>query len=211
MNPLGYSALRLRLQYEFSFRYGIYVYPVNFKMSVKCYGGIPTVKLIDGRSPLEGLVIFEPDTYVCFDNFTTKAAELVCGELGFPAAEEFTAQSLPMAARANNNQWLSCPEGDRSKRRLMDCSLATRRCYLKQAVRLKCKGPLRSCDDPGQVYHGYWDSSITEFGSRLTLTCTKGYVIYGSATLQCVGLPGWSTYFPVWNASVPSCSRMGML
>ncbi|XP_071490388.1 uncharacterized protein [Diadema antillarum] len=39
----------------------------------------------------------------------------------------------------------------------------------------------------------------------MTLTCGEGFIISGSATLQCVRLPGWSTYFPVWNASVPYC------
>ncbi|XP_072175359.1 uncharacterized protein [Diadema setosum] len=41
----------------------------------------------------------------------------------------------------------------------------------------------------------------------MTLTCDDGFVLDGSATLQCVGLSGWSTYFPVWNASVPSCKN----
>ncbi|XP_072166856.1 LOW QUALITY PROTEIN: uncharacterized protein [Diadema setosum] len=61
------------------------------------------------------------------------------------------------------------------------------------------------CEHPGPVSDGYWDSNITIFGSEITLTCGEGFVINGSATLQCAGLPGWSTFFPVWNASVPSC------
>ncbi|XP_072176424.1 uncharacterized protein [Diadema setosum] len=61
------------------------------------------------------------------------------------------------------------------------------------------------CDHPEIVPNGSWDSDITSFGSKITLTCDEGYTVNGSAILQCVGLPGWSTYFPVWNASVPSC------
>ncbi|XP_072163826.1 uncharacterized protein [Diadema setosum] len=55
------------------------------------------------------------------------------------------------------------------------------------------------------VPNGKWDADTTWFGSVVTLTCEQGYVVNGSATLQCVGLPGRSTYFPAWNASVPSC------
>ncbi|XP_072180801.1 uncharacterized protein [Diadema setosum] len=192
---------------RFSFRYGIYIYPVNFKLSVKCYEGIPPVKLVDGPSPLEGLVVLKPDSHVCYDGFTPKAAELICGELGFPAAEEYSAQALPSTAKRNTFQNLSCPKGN-SYRRLMDCSNVTTECLMKQTVRLKCRGPLGSCDHPGHVTYGHWDSIVTNFGSQLTLTCGKDYVINGSSTLQCVGLPGWSTYIPVWNASVPSCSRV---
>ncbi|XP_071501061.1 uncharacterized protein [Diadema antillarum] len=61
------------------------------------------------------------------------------------------------------------------------------------------------CDHVDDVQNGKWDSNSTWFGSMVTLICEQGYVINGSATLQCVGLPGLSTYFPVWNASVPSC------
>ncbi|XP_072164264.1 uncharacterized protein [Diadema setosum] len=61
------------------------------------------------------------------------------------------------------------------------------------------------CDHPGIVPNGSWDSDITSFGSKITLICDKDYAVNGSATLQCVTQPGWSTYFPVWNASFPSC------
>ncbi|XP_072175615.1 uncharacterized protein [Diadema setosum] len=63
------------------------------------------------------------------------------------------------------------------------------------------------CKHPSPVSDGYWDSNHTSFGSKITLTCGEGFMLLktGSATLQCVGRPGWSTYFPVWNASVPSC------
>ncbi|XP_072180891.1 uncharacterized protein [Diadema setosum] len=192
---------------RFSYTYGIYIYPVKFEMRVKCYEGTPPVKLVDGPSPFEGLVVIEPDSYVCYDGFPEKAAEVICGELGFPAAEEYSAQALPSTVQRNNYQRLSCPGN--SYQRVMDCSPATTRCPLQQIVRLKCRDSLGSCDDPGHVYHGYWNSSITNFGSRLTLTCVEGYVINDNATLQCVVLPGWSNYFPVWKASVPSCLRVG--
>ncbi|XP_071476473.1 uncharacterized protein [Diadema antillarum] len=65
------------------------------------------------------------------------------------------------------------------------------------------------CGHPIHVPDGDWNSNITRFGSIITLTCREGYVINGSATLQCVGRPGWSTYFPVWNDSVPSCQAVG--
>ncbi|XP_072163913.1 uncharacterized protein [Diadema setosum] len=61
------------------------------------------------------------------------------------------------------------------------------------------------CDHVDDVQNGKWDYDITWFGSVATLICDQGYVINGSATLQCVGLPGRSTYFPAWNASAPSC------
>ncbi|XP_072180883.1 uncharacterized protein, partial [Diadema setosum] len=190
----------------FNYGYGIYIYPVNFKMRVECYEGIPSVQLVDGPSPLEGLVVLKPDRYVCYDGFTPKAAELVCGELGFPAAEEYSAQTLPTTANRDSNQRLSCQEGS-SFQSLMDCPLETTKCSSEQTVRLRCQGSQVSCEHPGHVYHGYWDFSITEFGSSLTLTCVDGYIINGSATLQCVGLPGRSTYFPVWNVPVPSCVK----
>ncbi|XP_072180885.1 uncharacterized protein [Diadema setosum] len=191
-----------------SYGYGIYIYPLNFKMRVECYEGMPSVKLVDGPSPLEGLVVFKPDRYVCYNGFTPRAAELVCRELGFPAAEEYSAQALLTSAKKNSIQRLSCQEGS-SFQSLKDCPLETTECFPIQTVRLRCQSSQVICEHLGHVYHGYWDSSVTDFGSRLTLTCVEGYVINGSATLQCVGLPGWSTYFPVWNASVPSCVRDG--
>ncbi|XP_072180881.1 uncharacterized protein [Diadema setosum] len=199
--------ISLTHEIQLSIFYGIYIYPVNFKLSVKCYEGIPSVKMVDGPSPIEGLVVLEPVSYVCYDGFTSKAAEVICGELGFPAAEEYSAQTLPITAKRHSYQRVLCSEGD-SFRRLMDCSNVSTKCLMNQTVRLKCRGPLGSCDHPGHVPYGNWDSSDTNFGSRLTLTCDESYVINGSATLQCVGLPGWSTYFPVWNAPVPSCSRV---
>ncbi|XP_072163301.1 uncharacterized protein [Diadema setosum] len=62
------------------------------------------------------------------------------------------------------------------------------------------------CNKLATVPNGKWDSNITWFGSMVTLICEEGYVINGNATLQCVALPGQSTYFPVWNSSIPSCS-----
>ncbi|XP_072180889.1 uncharacterized protein [Diadema setosum] len=192
---------------KFNFGFGIYIYPVKFMMMAECYEGIPSVKLVDGHSLSEGLVVLEPDSYVCYDGFTNKAAELVCRELGFPAAEEHSAQSLPRTAKGNSYQQLSCPEGN-AFQSVMDCLPTTTKCLLKKVVRLKCQGSSGSCDHPGDVPYGYWDSNVTNFGSRLTLTCDEGYVIYGNATLQCVQLPGWSTYFPVWSASIPPCLRV---
>ncbi|XP_072164259.1 uncharacterized protein [Diadema setosum] len=64
------------------------------------------------------------------------------------------------------------------------------------------------CDHPGIIPNGLWDSNITSFGSKITLTCVKEFVVNGSATIQCVGLPGRSTYFPVWNTSTPSCREV---
>ncbi|XP_072176789.1 uncharacterized protein [Diadema setosum] len=61
------------------------------------------------------------------------------------------------------------------------------------------------CDHPGIVPNGLWDSNITRFGSKITLACGREFVVNGSATMQCMGLPGRSTYFPVWNTSTPSC------
>ncbi|XP_072164265.1 uncharacterized protein [Diadema setosum] len=241
-------------------------------MNVKCYEGTTSVKLADGPSPLEGLLVIESDKYVCWDGFTPKSAELVCEELGFPEAKVYT-NSL----------------------HLMDCLMPTTECSSNRIVRLQCREPgflgcykdnqlnfqtvfnigfgvdsdgecmstcrgeLESngvavmheglcicfqsetyaqiisggnfshnwtcplatqfeynrhrsfslsvgfCDHPGIVPNGSWDSDITNFGSKITLICDKGYAVNGSATLQCVIQPGWSTYFPVWNASVPSC------
>ncbi|XP_071501095.1 uncharacterized protein [Diadema antillarum] len=61
------------------------------------------------------------------------------------------------------------------------------------------------CDKLDVVPNGKWDSNMTGLGSMVTLTCDQGYSIIGNATLQCVRLPGRSTYFPVWNSTVPSC------
>ncbi|XP_072164449.1 uncharacterized protein [Diadema setosum] len=61
------------------------------------------------------------------------------------------------------------------------------------------------CVHPGHVSNGHWDSDMTYFGSEITLICDEGYIVNGSATLQCVWLPGRSTYFPTWNGSIPFC------
>ncbi|XP_072180933.1 C4b-binding protein beta chain-like [Diadema setosum] len=61
------------------------------------------------------------------------------------------------------------------------------------------------CDQLGDIQNGKWDSTNTWFGSLVTLTCDQGFILNGNATLQCVGLPGRSTYFPAWNSSIPSC------
>ncbi|XP_072164446.1 uncharacterized protein [Diadema setosum] len=63
------------------------------------------------------------------------------------------------------------------------------------------------CVHPGHVQNGHWDSNMTYFGSKITLTCDEGYSINGSATLQCVWLPGRSNYFPTWNVSIPFCRK----
>ncbi|XP_072182229.1 seizure protein 6 homolog [Diadema setosum] len=64
------------------------------------------------------------------------------------------------------------------------------------------------CNQIGIVRNGTWDSNSTWFGSIVTLTCDKGFVLNGSATLQCAGLPGRSAYFPTWNSSLPSCEQV---
>ncbi|XP_072164244.1 uncharacterized protein [Diadema setosum] len=268
-------------------------------MTVKCYDDTPFVQLAHGPSILEGLVVLDSYKYVCYDGFTAKAAELVCGELGFPAAEEYSAEELPNTAPRSRAQRLSCSSQDSYRfQRLRDCP--TTECSSSRAVRVKCREPgflgcyqgnqqtisylldygsevhsdevcistcrrkprsieialiyrgfcvcVQSktyadlisegsfsdnrtcpinrrlvseervhysfdisagfCNHPGFVTHGHWDSNITEYGSKMTLTCGEGYVINGFATLECVELPGWSTYFPRWNASVPSCQAV---
>ncbi|XP_071489339.1 uncharacterized protein [Diadema antillarum] len=266
-------------------------------MTVKCYDETPSVKL-DGPSPLEGLVVLGSDGYVCNDGFNARAADLVCWELGFPAAEKYSAQTLPSTATRRETQRVSCPpQASNRFHRLSDCSMATTECSSNKGVRLKCREPgflgcyegnqqafpllfelgfdvhsdeecisicrrgLRHneialihrgtcvcsrsksyadvlsdrsyshnwtcpsqgevgsghfvyylynisvgfCNLPGHVMNGHWNSNITRYGSNITLTCDKGYAINGSATFQCVELPGWSTYHPVWNTSVRSC------
>ncbi|XP_072181488.1 C4b-binding protein alpha chain-like [Diadema setosum] len=64
------------------------------------------------------------------------------------------------------------------------------------------------CDQLAIVQNGTWDSNRSWFGSIVTLTCDQGFIINGSVTLQCVGLPGRSTYFPAWNSSMPSCEAV---
>ncbi|XP_072163827.1 E-selectin-like [Diadema setosum] len=67
------------------------------------------------------------------------------------------------------------------------------------------------CKELDIVPNGKWDFNITWFGAMVTLTCDQDYTINGSANLQCVGLPGRSTYFPVWNSSVPSFREVNMV
>ncbi|XP_072164239.1 uncharacterized protein [Diadema setosum] len=271
---------------------------LNNRLNVKCYDEIPSVRLVNGPSLLEGLVVLGSDGYVCYNGFNTIAADLVCGELGFPAAENYSAQKLPSTATRKKFQHLSClPQDSFRFQRLKDCPLATTNCSSNNAVQLKCREPgflgcyegnqqafpllsehglnvhsdeecisicrrepghneiaimhqemcvcsqykatadvlfdrsyshnwtcpiqeelepghfvyylynisVGFCNLPGHVINGQWDSNITRYGSKLSLTCDKGYIINGNGTLQCVELPGWSTYFPVWNTSVPSC------
>ncbi|XP_072163656.1 uncharacterized protein [Diadema setosum] len=185
-----------------SFGYGsIYTLPMKLKMCVACFEGIPSVKLIDGPSPLEGIVVLSPDRYVCYDGFNNEAAELICGELGFPAAEEYSPQIPPSITTWNRRQRTSCLDG---YIRLEECLSHRNDCPRILTVRLKCRDSHGFCDYPGDVSNGYWDSNITSFGSEMTLTCGQGFILTGNPTLQC-GRSGWSTYFPVWNASVPSC------
>ncbi|XP_072164447.1 uncharacterized protein [Diadema setosum] len=63
------------------------------------------------------------------------------------------------------------------------------------------------CVHPGHGPNGHWDSDMTYFGSEITLICDEGYSINSSVTLQCVGPPGRSTYFPTWNVSIPFCLK----
>ncbi|XP_071485524.1 uncharacterized protein [Diadema antillarum] len=266
-------------------------------MSVKCYEENSSVKLVNGRSPHDGFVVFETNTlYVCPEGFDDRAADLVCGSLGFPTVEEYLNQTLPGTVTINGFIQLRCGEADKF---LEQCSLTTIGCPSNQVVRLKCREPafigcykgagqtLQSlfslndevhvlsedecmstcqrvsggkdvavvhrrscvclqleefenfitggryshhwtclsqtqldsdqvfftafnlsvgfCNHPGNVSNGQWNSNTTNFGSVITLSCGEDYVINGGKALQCVSLPGKSTYFPVWNDTVPSC------
>ncbi|XP_071486411.1 uncharacterized protein [Diadema antillarum] len=266
-------------------------------MSVKCYEENSSVKLVNGRSPHDGFVVFETNTlYVCPEGFDDRAADSVCGSLGFPTVEEYLNQTLPGTVTINGFIQLRCGEANKF---LEECSLTTIGCPSNQVVRLKCREPafigcykgagqtLQSlfslndevhvhsedecmstcqrvsggqdvavvhrrscvclqleefenfitggryshhwtclsqtqldsdqvfftafnlsvgfCNHPGNVSNGQWNSNTTNFGSVITLSCGEGYVINGNKTLQCVSLSGKSTYFPVWNDTVPSC------
>ncbi|XP_071489308.1 uncharacterized protein [Diadema antillarum] len=109
-------------------------------MTVKCYDEMPSVQLVNGASPLEGLVILESGNYVCDDGFTAKAAELVCGELGFPAAEEYSPEPTPSLATRTTTKRVSCSSQDSYRfQRLRDCPTAE--CSSNLAVRVKCREP----------------------------------------------------------------------
>ncbi|XP_072176067.1 uncharacterized protein [Diadema setosum] len=262
-------------------------------MNVKCYEEIPSVKLVGGPSPLDGLVVLESDRYVCYKGFNLRAADLVCRELGFPAVKDYTAEIIQNTATSYWTRFLSYSTSCQ-RVRIKDCLSNRTECNWNKAVRLRCQKPgflvcslvdrhtsqasvsgfniqsdgecvstcrqnpedhdivivsserscscYRSeeyannisrvsysfywtsetkvdrdqqvhclfnlsvgfCKHPSPVFNGYWDSHITSFGSRITLSCDKGFMLNGNATLECVALTGWSTYFPVWNASIPS-------
>ncbi|XP_071489338.1 uncharacterized protein [Diadema antillarum] len=109
-------------------------------MTVKCYDEMPSVQLVNGASPLEGLVFLESGSYACYEGFTAKAAELVCGELGFPAAEEYSPEPTPSLATRTRTQRVSCSSQDSYRfQRLRDCP--TDECSSNMAVRVKCRGP----------------------------------------------------------------------
>ncbi|XP_072175608.1 uncharacterized protein [Diadema setosum] len=255
---------------------------------------IPPVRLLDGLSPMDGSVVMESNSQMCYYDFNLKAADLVCRELGFPTAKDYSVDPISSAETSNRTQGFSY-SADCQKARLHDCLSKGAECPWNKAVRLRCRQPgflgcylgdrhtfqglhmsvfnvpsdekcvsicrrkpenhdiaiviekdcgcYRSqeyanfissvsythywtreteaesdqqvhclynlsvgfCEHPGPVSNGYWDSNITSFGSKLTLTCDEGFMLNGSTTLQCVVLSGWSTYFPAWNASVPSC------
>ncbi|XP_071486085.1 uncharacterized protein [Diadema antillarum] len=112
-------------------------------MTVECYEGIPLVKLVDGPSSLEGLVVIESDKHACWDGFTPKVAELVCGELGFPAAKEYTNQFIladGTTATQDKTLVLSCGEGTGSLS-TVDCLKTTTQCSSNRIVRLHCREP----------------------------------------------------------------------
>ncbi|XP_072163917.1 uncharacterized protein [Diadema setosum] len=79
-----------------------------------------------------------------------------------------------------------------------------------QHVETESHGNEPKCDHPGNVSHGKWDSNITMLGYMITLTCDEGFVLTGSATLQCVASTndGPSTHILVWNATTPSCQKI---
>ncbi|XP_071486112.1 uncharacterized protein [Diadema antillarum] len=109
-------------------------------MTVKCYDEMPSVQLVNGASPLEGLVFLESGSYACYEGFTAKAAELVCGELGFPAAEEYSPEPTPSLATRTRTQRVSCSSQDSYRfQRLRDCP--TPECSSNMVVRVKCRGP----------------------------------------------------------------------
>ncbi|XP_072175612.1 E-selectin-like [Diadema setosum] len=258
---------------------------------------LPLVKLVDGSSPLDGMVVLESDKYMCYDGFNLEAADLVCRELGFPAVKNYSAQPISGAATLKLTDWFLYSTGCQSAR-AKDCLSQGTECPSNKAVKLRCREPgfrgcypdhryislassvlgfnvysdeecvstcrgkpenpdivmtdemrcrcFRSeeytnfisgvtcahswipqtslesgskahclfnlsvgfCKHPCPVSDGYWDSNNTSFGSKVTLTCDEGFTLNDRATLQC-GRPGWSTYFPVWNASVPSCLAAG--
>ncbi|XP_072180909.1 P-selectin-like [Diadema setosum] len=67
-----------------------------------------------------------------------------------------------------------------------------------------------NCDHPGNISHGKWNLITTRLGSTVSLECDEGYILNGSATLQCVRSSdyGRSTRQLVWNASTPSCQAV---
>ncbi|XP_071501037.1 uncharacterized protein [Diadema antillarum] len=79
-----------------------------------------------------------------------------------------------------------------------------------QPVETESHGKEPKCDHPGNGSHGKWDSNNTLFRSTITLTCDEGFVLNGSATLQCVASSNdsLSSYLLVWNASIPSCQEI---
>ncbi|XP_072175609.1 uncharacterized protein [Diadema setosum] len=255
---------------------------------------IPPVKLVDGLSPTDGLLVLESNGHMCFHDFNLEAAGLVCRELGFPAVKDYSPYTISSAPTSYRTQRFLYSTGCQ-KARLHDCLSKGVACPRNKAVRIRCREPgflgcylgerhtfqalhisvfnvpsdekcvsicgqklenhdiaiviekdcgcYRSeeyanfmssvsythywtrqtevesgqqvhclynlsvgfCELLGPVSDGHWDSNVTSIGSKMTLTCGEGFMLNASATLQCVGLPGWSTYFPAWNASVPSC------
>ncbi|XP_072164235.1 LOW QUALITY PROTEIN: uncharacterized protein [Diadema setosum] len=156
----------------------------------------PNVMLVDGPSPLEGLVVFETDRYVCYDGFNDEAAELPT------AADCSSHEAVRLKCREpygetesevkNSQKWI-CPRQTEDE--------------FGRLVHDSFNIPMAFCVYPGHVPNGHWDSNVTSFGSKVTLICDEGYIVNGSATLQCVGLPGRSTYFPTWNVSIPFCFK----
>ncbi|XP_072164220.1 uncharacterized protein [Diadema setosum] len=152
-----------------------------FKLKVQCFSE-PSVTLDGGPSPLEGLVLLQPDSYVCYDGFNDKAAELICGELGFPAAEEYSTQSLPRTATRNKTQRLTCSQ---DSKRVMGCSLATTECPSDKLARLKCRVPgFLGCYQGDyqvfQAYPGYEVHSYEECAS----TCVRRPIRYDTAVMH---------------------------
>ncbi|XP_072163573.1 uncharacterized protein [Diadema setosum] len=107
-------------------------------MSVKCYEENSSVKLVNGRSPYDGFVVFETNTYVCPEGFDDRAADSLCRRLGFPAVEEYLNQTLPGIVTINGFIQLRCADADKF---LEECSLTTIGCPSNQVVRLKCREP----------------------------------------------------------------------
>ncbi|KAF7284717.1 hypothetical protein GWI33_021726 [Rhynchophorus ferrugineus] len=132
------------------------------------------VRLVGGKDDNEGrieITVFNITGYVCDDQFSTRDADVVCRELGFPlgAFEVKVNSYYAKGLRENNTLYmmddLECLGNETS---LMDCNFpgwGIHNCADREIAGVVCKTPEEKCKE------GYWKCDTGNECVRLPFVC----------------------------------------